>query len=152
MWRSPEGRSGIGGFEKTHSALHDALRPVRITEAASLVGRHERILSFSLPILEHIDRHRRASEGTKGKRGRAILHGNLRKVIADLIAGGLGMDLQSRRELAGRKTSVLLVPYLASAFVIVLKWRVETEGLLPPTEVNELFQALVLPTLAAIGV
>jgi AcrR family transcriptional regulator len=131
------------------SGIHDMLEPVRTTELASSAGRHERILSFSLPIFEHVDRHRRAGEGRMGTRGRAILHERLRKVLAELVADDVGRDLQSHRKAAGKIPSDLLAQYLASTFVLVLNWWVESRSRLPPTEVNDLFRALVLPTRAA---
>lgn len=53
------------------SNIHDMLNPVRTTEVTSPARRHEQILSFSLPIFEHLDRHRRAGDGRMGARGRA---------------------------------------------------------------------------------
>jgi AcrR family transcriptional regulator len=52
--------------------------------------RTERILSFSLPIFEHLDRLRRAGDLRLAARGRAILHGHLHKVLVELIAGEVG--------------------------------------------------------------
>jgi AcrR family transcriptional regulator len=131
------------------SGIHDMLNAVRTTELASAAGRHERILSFGLPIFEHVDRHRRAGEGRMGTRGRAILHEHLRKVLAELIADDLRKDLQTRRKAAGKIPSDLLVQYVTSTFILVLNWWVESKSRLPPTEVNDLFRALVLPTLSA---
>lgn len=131
------------------SGIHDMLDPVRTTQLASAAGRHERIVSFSLPILEHLDRHRRAGEGRMGTRGRVILHEHLRKVLAELVADDLRKDLQTRPTAAGKIPSDLLVQYVASTFILVLNWWVESRSRLPPTEVNDLFRALVLPTLAA---
>jgi hypothetical protein len=95
------------------------LNPVRTRELASSTERHERLLSFSLPIFEHLDRHRRAGEGRMGTRGRAILHEHLRKVLAELIAD-LREDLQTRRKAAGKIPSDLLAQYVASTFILVL--------------------------------
>ncbi len=131
------------------SAIHDMLKAVRTNELSSSVGPRERILSFSLPIFEHIDRHRRAGEGRMGTRGRAILHGHLRRVLTELIAGALRMDLESRRKRAGRIPSDLLVQYLASTFILVLNWWVESGSQLTPIEVDDLYRALVLPAVAA---
>jgi AcrR family transcriptional regulator len=125
------------------SGIHDMLKPARTTELASSAGRHERILSFSLPIFEHLDRHRRAGEAKMRARGRAILHERLRTVLAELIADDVRRDLQSQRKVAGKIPSDLLVQYLASTFVLVLNWWVESRSRLFPTEVNDLFRALV---------
>jgi hypothetical protein len=45
----------------------------------------------------------------------------------------------------------LLVQYLASTFILVLNWWLESRSLLPPKEVNDLFCALILPALAVPG-
>jgi len=42
----------------------------------------------------------------------------------------------------------VLVQYVASTFVLVLNWWVETDSRLTPNEVNNLFRALVVPILA----
>jgi AcrR family transcriptional regulator len=131
------------------NVIHDMLEPVRRTELASSAGRHERILSFGLPILEHVDRHRRAGEGRMGTRGRALLHERLRKVLAELVADDVRRDRQGHEKAAGKIPSDVLVQHLASTFVLVLNWWVESGSRLSPTEVNDVFRALVLPTLAA---
>ncbi len=130
-------------------AIHDILRPAQATESASPAGRHERLVAFSLPIFEHLDRHRHASEGRMGARGRAILHEHLRTVLAGLIADDFRKELPSRRPAAGKIPPDLLVQYVASTFVLVLNWWVESGSRLSPAEVNALFRALVLPALAA---
>jgi hypothetical protein len=78
-----------------------------------------------------------------------VLHEHLRKVLAELVADDVRRDLQSHRKAAGRIPSDLLAQYLASTFVLVLNWWVESSSRLPPTEVNDLFGTLVPPTLAA---
>jgi hypothetical protein len=65
-----------------------------------------------------------------------------------LIADDLREYLQPPRKAAGKIPSDLHVQYVASTFILVLNWWVESRSVLPPTEVNDLFRALVLPTLA----
>jgi hypothetical protein len=43
----------------------------------------------------------------------------------------------------------LLVQYVASTFILVLNWWMESREPRPPDEINQLFPALVLPMLAA---
>jgi hypothetical protein len=52
---------------------------------------------------------------------------------------------------AGRIPPDILVQYVASTFILVLNWWVESGSSLPAREVNELFRALILPTLAAVS-
>ena len=83
-----------------------------------------------------------------GARGRAILHGRLQQVLAELIADDVRRDLQGCRKAVGQIPPALLVEYVASTFILVLNWWVETNSPLPPNKVNDLFRTLILPTLA----
>jgi AcrR family transcriptional regulator len=131
------------------SGIHDMLSAVQSKRPPASAKRHERIIWFSLPIFEHIHRHRRCGMARMGTRGRAIIHEHLQNVLAKLIVDDVGKDPQGRRKAAGQISPDLLVQYVASTFILVLNWWVENESLLPPKEVNDLFRALILPTLAA---
>ena len=133
------------------SGIHDMLRSVQATKWPSSVKRHERLIRFSLPIFEHIHRHRQTGSAKMGSRGRAVIHEHLQKVLAELIAAEVKKDLQSRRKTAGQIPSDLLVQYVASTFILVLNWWVETKSQHSPKEVNGLFRSLVLPALAAVS-
>src|SRR5215471_11413278 len=69
------------------SGLRDVLRSVqRLPPATPAGSRHEALIAFSLPVFEHIQGHRGATNASMGTRGRAILHELLQKVLVDLIA------------------------------------------------------------------
>ena len=131
------------------SGIHEMLRSIPPKGLPSPTGRYDGIIGFSLPIFEHIYQHRRAGDARMGTRARAILHEHLQKALAELIADNLGEDFQGRRKTARQISPDLLVQYVASTFILVLNWWVEGRNPLPPKEVNDLFRALVLPTLAA---
>ena len=119
------------------------------TAPATSAGRHDRVLSFSLPIFVHIDQHRRTNEGRMGAGGRVILHEHLRTVLAQSIADAMRKDLQLGLRAPGSIPSDFLVQYLSSTFILVLNWWVDSKSRLAPAEVNELFRGVVLPALAA---
>jgi AcrR family transcriptional regulator len=131
------------------SGIHDMLRSVQSTKLPSSAKRYERIIWFSLPIFEYHDQHKRTGEAKIGTRGRAILHEHLQKVLAELIADDVRKDLQGRRKTTGQIPSDLLVQHLAATFIQVLNWWMESKSPLTAGEVNDLFRALILPTLAA---
>ena len=131
------------------SGIHDMLSAVQSKRPPASAKRDERIIWFSLPIFEHIHRHRRGGEARMGTRGRAIIHEHLQNVLAKLIVDDVGKHPQGRRKAAGQISPDLLVQYVASTFILVLNWWVENESPLPPKEVNDLFRALILPTFAA---
>src|SRR5262249_4613342 len=109
------------------------------------------IIRFSLPIFEHIHRHRHMGAAKMGTRGRAVIHEHLQKVLAELIANDLRKDSQSHRRTASQLPPYLLVQYVASTFTRVLNWWLRSRHPLPPDEIDEVFRALVLPALAATG-
>lgn len=84
-----------------------------------------------------------------GARGRAILHERLRHVLAELIADDVEKVRQGRLKSAGQLPSELIVNHVASTFVLVLTWWVESNSPLTATAVNDLFRSLTIPTLSA---
>jgi AcrR family transcriptional regulator len=133
------------------SAIHDLLASVQSDKTPSSAKRSERMLGFSLPIFEHIDHHRRTGDAGIGAKDRARLHYHLRGVLAELIADDLAKGSPGPRKAAAQIPPGLLVEYLSSTFVLVLNWWVESRNPLPPSDVNDVFRALALPTLATVG-
>jgi AcrR family transcriptional regulator len=131
------------------SSIYDILGSVPSSRSKAGDGFNERILWFSLPIFEHHDRHRLAGELRLGPRGRAILHRKLQNVLAEMITEDAGKSFRGRRKTAGRIPQDLLVQYVASTFIMVLNWWVESRNPLPAKEVNDLFRALILSILAS---
>jgi AcrR family transcriptional regulator len=132
------------------SGIHDMLRSVQSAEPPSSAKPYERIIWFSVPIFEYVHQHRLTGEARMETRGRVSLHEHLQKVLAELIADDVKQDFQGLRKPAGQIPQDLLVQYVASTFILVLNWWVETKSPLTPKEVNNLFRALVRPTLAAV--
>jgi AcrR family transcriptional regulator len=129
------------------SSIHEILGSIPSMHPEVGNGRNEKILWFSLPIFEHLHRQRRTGELRLGPRGRAILHGHLQRVLADLIAESIRKDLAAKRKAATHVPPDLLVQHMASTFILVLNWWADSRNSLPPKEVNDLFRSLILPTL-----
>jgi AcrR family transcriptional regulator len=130
------------------SCIHDILHCVDQPGTSASAERYETIIGFSLPVFEHIQQHMQKREATIGIKSRDIIHEHLQKVLAELIADRAREDFQRRRKTAGQISPELLVRYVASTFILVLNWWVECSRL-PPKEANDVFRALILPTLAA---
>jgi AcrR family transcriptional regulator len=132
------------------SSIHDLLESVHTSrDAAPSVKPDERILSFSLPVFEHIHQHLPRSRTMMGAHGRAVVHGHLQKVLAERIAHGMSKHFHGRRRLTTKVPQDVLVQYIASTFILVLNWWAESRKPLPPVEADALFRALVMPTLEA---
>lgn len=128
------------------SSMHDLLGSVSLQGAASVSGRQDRLLGFSLPVFEHIHRHRSQGAPGIGPRGRSIVHERLRQVIAGLVSDQLEAGSRRRGE-GGRVPRRLLAQYVASTFILVLDWWVESGSTLRPDQADEVFRALVIPAL-----
>jgi hypothetical protein len=133
------------------SALHEILGAVPSSRPSPGGNRDERLLWFSLPVFDHIDRLRDAGELKLGPKGRAVLHGHLQNVIASLIEEDVKKMFRGRRKAVGQIPVDLLVRYIDSCFILVLNWWVENRCPIAPKEVNRLFQSLVSPTLREIS-
>ena len=124
------------------SGIHDMLAVARDAAAPASATRPERLIAFSLPIFEHIQQHMDMSVARMAHSGRAVVHERLEQVIADRIADDVDRTRQGIPAEVVRR-------YIASTFVLVLNWWVESRNPVAPREVNEIFRGLVLPTLTA---
>ena len=130
------------------SSIHDLLRSVQTAELPPSRKRYERVIRFSRPVFEHIHQHRQTGAANIGLRGRALIHEHLQEVISELIADDVKKEFRTARKRDQHIPANFLVQYLASTFILVLNWWVESKRPLPPDEIDALFRSLVLSTLA----
>ena len=127
------------------SGMQGMLESIR-SAAPSAVKGHDRVLWFSLPLFEHIERMRRSGMAMPAD-GRSVLHARLREALIDLIAADVRAEFRGRT-----RTTVpplLLARHVASTFILVLDESVGGRKRVPPQEADAMFRALVLPTLAS---
>jgi AcrR family transcriptional regulator len=132
------------------SGIQEMLGSVHASGSLASARLREPFTWFSLPILEFIEKHRRhepASAARMGTRGRVVIHEHLRKVLTVLIVEDVGRGHRGGTMGANHIPPELLVQHVASTFILVLNWWVESRSPLAPKAVNEVFRALILPTL-----
>ena len=102
-------------------------------------------VSFSHGLFEHIESVRHTGTAMKSRKGRAIVHHHLRRVLLEMVA-----DAFRRRPLprGNRAAPELLAEYVVGTFLLVLNWWIESDSALSPQQVDDVFLSLVLPTLA----
>jgi len=123
------------------SGIRQMLNSAYTAAAAAKSGAKD-ILGFSLPMFEHIQQHRRTPHVSVGATGWAVVHGHMRRLVAEMIAGDV-RALAQRGKTAVRIPSDLLVQHVASTFILVLGWWLERGGRLGAKDVNELFRGLL---------
>jgi AcrR family transcriptional regulator len=106
-------------------------------------------LSFSFPAFEYIGRSDHSADAKMGRRGRAIVHEHLRRVLSEMIAEDVRTAVAFRR--GSEIPADLLTEHIVSTFILVLNWWVEAGRRLPPQAVDDLFIGLLAPTLRAIA-
>lgn len=129
------------------SSMRALLFGVLSSQAGGAADTAERMAAFSLPLLTHIQQHRRSAGARLGARGRAILHDQLRHVLSEWIAATMNEELKRPR---ARRTPVapdLLARHVASTFVLILHWWLDSGGSASPAEADKIFRALVMPVL-----
>lgn len=132
------------------SSIHDMLGSVHAPPEAPFSGKpYERMVAFSLPVFEHIYRHRRTGATMMGVRGRAVIHDHLQKIVAKQIADEMRKHLQGRRSQVTKIPQDILVQYIASTFILVLNWWIENRTVPQPSVADAMFRALIMPTLGA---
>jgi hypothetical protein len=123
------------------------LGPAYSPDGVPPVKPHEAIVRFSLPIFSHIEEHRRGGQATMGSPGRLVLHEHLQQAIIELIEDDVRAAVR-RRGATGPLSTDLLVRWIASTFVLVLNWWVESDRAIPARDADRLFRGLVEPALA----
>lgn len=131
------------------SSIYDMVHSVRPSLPPSGPW-YERILWFSLPMFEYHNRHHRERNASIGPQGSAVLHEHLQRALVNMIAEAVDAEFPVGRK-AKAMPRPLLVEYVASTFILVFNRWLAAGGALSPEAVNDLFRALVLPTLAEVG-
>lgn len=117
-------------------------------EHPSIPDHLAKALSFSSPVFEYIGRSDHSADAKMGKRGRAIVHEHLRRALSSTIADDVRAAVRSVR---GTIPPDLLIAHIVSTFILVLNWWVENGRRLSPRAVDDLFVALVAPTMTSIS-
>jgi AcrR family transcriptional regulator len=106
---------------------------------------------FSLPVFEYVEQFRHAADPHMGRRGRALVHSHLRRVLLERIAADVTAAVRPSAGVGGLPTD-LVAEYVVATFILVLNWWVDSKSPLLPRQVDDLFLALVLPTLASASI
>jgi AcrR family transcriptional regulator len=136
--------------ELLESGIREVLLAGETTSATRPTGLADRLVRFSLPILEHIERYRVAHGSAVGAQGQAVVHEHLERVLVQLVADDLRRASRCRQEGGHTVPCELLARHLASTFLLVVEWWLQSVELLPAKKANDLFRALALPAVTEV--
>lgn len=131
--------------------IKDMLRSARAASGKRCpVAPYGGIVWFSLPIFEHIEEHRRTGKATTGPREMRTMHEHLLQAITELIEDEVRTAVRRSGCIAGKASPQLASRWVASTFVLVLNWWVESDNPLTAREADSVFRGLVEPALPAL--
>jgi AcrR family transcriptional regulator len=106
------------------------------------------VLAFSLPLLKHIDEHRRVAGPRMEREGRVIMHEHLKDVLTSLIADQL--RTLSPGKVGPPIPTDLVARHVASTFVLLLNWWVESDVHWTAADADARFRRLIVPALTGL--
>jgi AcrR family transcriptional regulator len=138
-----------GKDELLLSCIHETLRSAQPSAAGRAPTKlYESIGWFSRPVFDHIERHRRGGKAAAGPRGQRAMHEHLQRAITELVEDEIRTALGRGNRTGRHPSPELLVRWIASTFILVLNWWVESDSPLPASQADSLFRSLIEPALA----
>lgn len=111
----------------------------------------DQLLQRTLRLFEHIDRHRSAAQGPMDMRRQDMVHERLQEQLVRSITEDLERVPADQCESQHVVPPDLIAQFVASTFIVVLKWWFDSRSSLSAREVNNLFGAMVLPGISGSG-
>lgn len=129
--------------------LRDMLRNVQTQTAGPPAKAYEAIVAFSRAMFEHAYAHREVYKTLVRSQAGGLVLRYFPAMLSDLIKERAGSELRKSTTKGPNVPLDLFVHFIASAFVSVMSWWLDAEKPVPPAEIDAIFRALVLPSLAS---
>jgi AcrR family transcriptional regulator len=131
--------------ELLDSSIRDVLEAGRTGARGSTIA--DETLQCARRVFDHIDRHLAAGKRLDA-RGRTIVHHRLKKLLVRRIADVLKRSPHDQRGSRSDLPDQLIGQFVASTFVVILQWQLESNGALAPEEASEILRRLLAPVLS----
>lgn len=130
--------------------MGELLREIQAMHRNSSRKSHENLIAFSLPMFMHMHEFREHSRAFTGAAAGALVSQRIQQMIRSVIDEELNKFPSTG---IGKKPNVprdLFVDHLASTFMFVTMWWLDSETPVTPESANDIYRALVLPSLEKI--
>ncbi len=134
----------IMGFEHLREILHD----IQIKTPA-VAQPYEKIIGFSLAMFEHLHEYHNEWKALSGSQAGVIVRQSIQDMVSGLIEREFKAGFQKRKSTDSAIPFELFVHYLASTYMSVTSWWLNSKNPLAPHSVNDIYRALVTPSLKA---
>jgi len=143
-------------FESMDELLISGIHDLRITLNSALqhqktsAKRHESVVAFSRAMFDHANGYRNVYFALLNTRAWPLVRQQLQDVLEDLIRRECKAEIEKLKTANSEVPVDLFVHYLTAAFFAVLMWWMDRRSRLTPSQINEVFRSLVLPTVHAV--
>lgn len=131
----------VMGFEH----LREMLRNIQTKTPAA--DSSEKLIVFSLTMFEHLYEYRDEWKILRGSPAGIIVRQSIQDMIGDLVRQKFKAELNKRKGNDYKVPLELFIHYLASTFMSVAAWWLDSKKILAPDAVNEIYRSLVTPSL-----
>lgn len=135
----------ISGTQELRRTLHAALENHRES-----TKRHENVIAFSRAMFDHAHGYRNVYFALLNTGAWPIVRQQLQDVLEELIRRECKAEIAKLKTANSDVPVDLFVHYLTSAFFAVLIWWMDRRSRLTPSQIDEIFRSLVLPTVHAV--
>jgi AcrR family transcriptional regulator len=136
------------GFQHLKSLLQSA----QAASGAPPGKSYERIIGFSRAMFDHANEHehQQVFRAVLGSSAEAVVRRNIHSVLAALIYQEIKVEIQRKKRENCPISPKLLTHFLASTYISVLTWWLNSKNPIPPKDCDAAYRQLVLPCLASI--
>jgi AcrR family transcriptional regulator len=135
----------VSGMHELRRTLQAALEKQRKS-----AKRHENVIAFGRAMFDHAYGHRHVYFALLNTGAWPIVRQQLQDVLEELIRRECKAEIVKLRTAKSDVPVDLFVRYLTSAFFAVLIWWMDRRSRLTPSQIDEVFRSLVLPTIHAV--
>jgi AcrR family transcriptional regulator len=134
--------SGTNGLRET---LEAALQRARPTATG-----HKIVIGFSRALFEHAHEYRNLYYALLSTQAWPLFRNRLQDILQELIRRECKAEIQKVKKANSDVPVDLVVHYLAAALLSVLTWWLDRKSRLTPSQIDDVFCSLVLPTIDAV--
>jgi len=154
--RADVGRSTFyAHFDGKDELLISGTHELRNTLNAALQGERssakvEVIIGFSGAMFEHANGYREVYHAFLHTQAWPLFRQRLQEILDEIIRRECKAEIAKLRKAYSEVPVDLFVHYLTAAFLSVLTWWLDRRARLTPSQINQVFRSLVLPTVHAV--
>ena len=134
---------GVRGLQATLAAAQQRGRSPR--------GGAENIIAFSRTMFEHAHEYRKVYHALVLTRVWPHLRQRIQNALTDLVRKECNAEMKRVRRPGSKLPAELFVHYVGATFMTVLTWWIDHNSALSPAEIDQVFRALVMPTMRSAG-